>query len=117
MIYYLASGVSSSELDEFEQALRQHHDMDSFNNAWKYIKHHTSFQKHSNIGEASDTPPSSGSGAGISKIKGLAGNWAGSFAGHAQGWLSQAAESVKNFLPENKKLHIARITDAICELK
>ncbi|CAI5715159.1 unnamed protein product [Peronospora farinosa] len=39
------------------------------------------------------------------------------FKGLAQGFLAQAAASFKNFLPENKKLHVTRVTDAICEMK
>jgi hypothetical protein len=52
------------------------------------------------------TPPNSVGGPSMSKFKGI-----------AQGFLAQAAASMKNFLPENKKLHITRVTDVICEMK
>ncbi|CAK4079657.1 unnamed protein product [Aphanomyces euteiches] len=116
MIYYLTSGASSGEIAEFEAVMREQGGLTAFESAWKFIKQHTSLQKHASVGSSFlETPPSSSNTA--SKLKGLANNWAGSFAGQAQGWLSQAAEQFKNFLPENKKLQLTRIADAICDLK
>ncbi|OQR94306.1 SEC1 family transporter SLY1 [Thraustotheca clavata] len=113
MVYYLANG---SDIAEIESAFGNIAGSEAYERAWCHIKMHTSFQKQSaSVNAANATGEAA---AGSSKLKGyLAANWAGSFAGHAQGFLSQAAESFKNFLPENKKLQLARITDAICELK
>ncbi|KAF1334082.1 Sec1 family transporter sly1, partial [Globisporangium splendens] len=113
MIYYLTSGASGSEIAEFESAYQQFATAsgqeDVYVHAWKFIKKHTAFQKHASVGgflNAETTPPNSSAAAGVSKFKGL-----------AQGFLAQAAASVKNFLPENKKLHITRVADAICDLR
>lgn len=116
MIYYLTSGASGSEIAEFENAFQQYASAqaggDAFAHAWKFIKKHTAFQKHASVGgslNSESTPPASSAAAGgvnMSKFKGL-----------AQGFLAQAAASVKNFLPENKKLHITRVADAICDLR
>lgn len=116
MIYYLTSGASGSEIAEFESAYQQFAASsgreDAYAHAWKFIKKHTAFQKHASVGgslNAETTPPTSSAAAGgvnMSKFKGL-----------AQGFLAQAAASVKNFLPENKKLHITRVADAICDLR
>ncbi|GAB9467923.1 Sec1 family transporter sly1 [Globisporangium polare] len=116
MIYYLTSGASGSEIAEFENAFQQYASAreggDAFAHAWTFIKKHTAFQKHASVGgslNSESTPPASSAAAGgvnMSKFKGL-----------AQGFLAQAAASVKNFLPENKKLHITRVADAICDLR
>ncbi|DBA03371.1 TPA: hypothetical protein N0F65_004648 [Lagenidium giganteum] len=115
MIYYLATGASSAEMAEFESAFQQfaasRSQTEVLANAWKFVKKHTAFQQHASVGGAlrDNTPPSSSSGvSGVNMSK---------FKGFAQGFLAQAAASVKNFLPENKKLHVTRVTDAICELK
>lgn len=114
MIYYLTSGASGAEIAEFEAAYEQFAastsgGSDAFASAWKFIKKHTAFQKHASVGGAlaadAAAPPLQAT-VNISKFKGL-----------AQGFLAQAAASVKNFLPENKKLHITRVADAICELR
>ncbi|ETW07982.1 hypothetical protein, variant [Aphanomyces invadans] len=123
MIYYLTTGASSGEIADFEAILRQPMTDSTaalavFDNAWKFIKQHTSLQKHASVGSsflATDAPASNATAA--SKLKGLANNWAGTFAGQAQGWLTQAAEQFKNFLPENKKLQLTRVADAISELR
>ncbi|RHY30492.1 hypothetical protein DYB32_004277 [Aphanomyces invadans] len=117
MIYYLTTGASSGEIADFEAILRQPMTDSTaalavFDNAWKFIKQHTSLQKHASVGSsflATDAPASNATAA--SKLKGLANNWAGTFAGQAQGWLTQAAEQFKNFLPENKKLQLTRKYD------
>lgn len=118
MIYYLTSGASGSEIAEFENAFQQYASAqegggEAFAHAWTFIKKHTAFQKHASVGgslNAESTPPASSAaavaGVNMSKFKGL-----------AQGFLAQAAASVKNFLPENKKLHITRVADAICDLR
>ncbi|TYZ68314.1 hypothetical protein PybrP1_006755 [[Pythium] brassicae (nom. inval.)] len=113
MIYYLTSGASGAEIAEFEAAYQQFAGSsggDAFASAWKFIKQHTAFQKHASVGGAlaaeAAAPPLAGATANMSKFKGL-----------AQGFLAQAAASVKNFLPENKKLHVTRVADAICELR
>ncbi|OQR92252.1 SEC1 family transporter SLY1 [Achlya hypogyna] len=112
MIYYLTSGADMVEL---EAAFAQVAGADGYKSAWAHIKQHASFQKHASVGGALAGGDAAASG---SKLKGyLNANWAGSFAGHAQGFLAQAAESFKSFLPENKKLQLARITDAICDLR
>ncbi|TMW65873.1 hypothetical protein Poli38472_003638 [Pythium oligandrum] len=115
MIYYLTSGATTAEIAEFEHAFQQFASTspagDQYARAWNFIKKHTAFQKHANVGGAlqteGQTPPGTTAGSvNINKFKGL-----------AQGFLAQAAASVKNFLPENKKLHITRVTDAICDLR
>ncbi|RHY74125.1 hypothetical protein DYB30_009135 [Aphanomyces astaci] len=122
MIYYLTTGASSREIAEFEAILRPPGSsttgpLAAFDSAWKFIKQHTSLQKHASVGSSfSDSAPNNNATA-ASKLKGLANNWAGSFAGQAQGWLTQAAEQFKNFLPENKKLQVTRVADAISELR
>lgn len=123
IIYFLASGVSSSEMTEMENAIP----IDTTvatpavgMQAWHYIRTNPSFQRHASLRDALMDSSSTKEGASISPanpsmgmLKGLAGN----LAGQAQGWIQQAAASVKNFLPENKKLHVTRVTDAICEHK
>ncbi|RHY44838.1 hypothetical protein DYB38_009915 [Aphanomyces astaci] len=122
MIYYLTTGASSREIAEFEAILRPPGSsttgpLAAFDSAWKFIKQHTSLQKHASVGSSfSDSAPNNNATA-AAKLKGLANNWAGSFAGQAQGWLTQAAEQFKNFLPENKKLQVTRVADAISELR
>lgn len=113
MIYYLSSGATAAEINEFESAYQQFADAtghpDTFTQAWKFIKKHTAFQKRASVGTAlqgDGAAQENGSGVNMSKFKGL-----------AQGFLAQAAASVKNFLPENKKLHVTRVTDAICEMR
>ncbi|KAJ0406539.1 hypothetical protein ATCC90586_003518 [Pythium insidiosum] len=129
MIFYLTSGASSAEMADLEQAYQQFVSgsstlnpavVERCNHAWSFLKRHAAFQRHNNVSNAlrgdgsGSTPPASGAGAAtsinsaanISKFKGL-----------AQGFLAQAAASVRNFLPENKKLHVTRVTDAICELR
>lgn len=121
IIYFLATGVSSSEMTEMENAIQsvaEAHGAPADLRAWHYIRTNPSFQRHASLGDAlmesktpTTSPPTSNPSMGM--LKGLAGN----LAGQAQGWIQQAAASVKNFLPENKKLHITRVTDAICEHK
>lgn len=115
MIYYLTSGASGAEIAEFESAYQQFAaatgQSESFAQAWKFIKKHTAFQKHASVGgslqdSSQQDSALNGGGVNMSKFKGL-----------AQGFLAQAAASVKNFLPENKKLHITRVADAICEMR
>lgn len=133
MIYYLTSGATGTEIAEFEAAYQQvaaaiapgadqaqqgatvsTTSADAYANAWKFIKKHTAFQQHASVGGAlhADAPlPAHGAAGGASS-----GNMS-KFKGLAQGFLAQAAASVKNFLPENKKLHVTRVTDAICDLR
>nr|CCA17714.1 SEC1 family transporter SLY1 putative [Albugo laibachii Nc14]CCA18360.1 SEC1 family transporter SLY1 putative [Albugo laibachii Nc14] len=115
MIYFLTSGASTTEIADFEALYKHLEEANtqesglSFMTAWTYIKKHTAFQKHASVGGAlteANSHPVQSSAASMSKFKGL-----------AQGFLAQAAASVKNFLPENKKLHVTRVTDAICELR
>lgn len=116
MIYYLTSGATGAEIAEFESAYQQfastqEQQGDAFAHAWTFIKKHTAFQKHASVGgslHSESTPPVSSAAASVNMSK---------FKGLAQGFLAQAAASVKNFLPENKKLHITRVADAICELR
>ncbi|KAF0686417.1 Aste57867_21788 [Aphanomyces stellatus] len=118
LIYYLTSGASGGEISELEATLAQDGALGTFESAWKYIKQHSSLQKHAAVGSSfADSATATAGTNTASKLKGLANNWAGSFAGQAQGWLSQAAEQFKNFLPENKKLQLTRVTDAICDIK
>ena len=128
IIYYLTSGVSSSdpELRALETSIQEQEqelgtpEVQSGLRAWYYVRHHPSFQRR-NATDVSESfnvsspkhSASTGKHPSMAMFKGLAGN----LAGQAQGWLQQAAASVQQFLPENKKLHITRVTDAICELR
>jgi hypothetical protein len=127
MIYYLtrenAAAISSTEMAELEKAIAISVDT-KWAPAWRYMKEHTSFKKQSHALSSSNTSggsstSGSSTSSSTSQSKSLVNNlnWVGSIAGHAQGWVSQAAESFKNFLPENKKLWLTRVTDAICELR
>lgn len=112
MIYYLSSGATTAEINEFETAYKQFAEStgqpEAFTQAWKFIKKHTAFQKRASVGGALQSESAAPDTAGVNMSK---------FKGFAQGFLAQAAASVKNFLPENKKLHVTRVTDAICEMR
>lgn len=124
VIYYLTSGVSSAELQDMETSIHEQQQESNIGTkdvlqAWYYIRNHPTFQHHASVGESIVSSPkhstssSNSTNPSMAMFKGLAGN----LAGQAQGWLQQAAASVQQFLPENKKLHITRVTDAICELR
>uniref|UniRef100_M4BGH3 Uncharacterized protein n=1 Tax=Hyaloperonospora arabidopsidis (strain Emoy2) TaxID=559515 RepID=M4BGH3_HYAAE len=112
MIYFLSSGVSGAEMADFENAYQQcaaaSEQPEMYMQAWKFFRKHSAFQRCTSdrTGLPSESGTGPDGGVNMSKFKGL-----------AQGFLAQAAASFKNFLPENKMLHVARVTDAICEMK
>ncbi|GMF36460.1 unnamed protein product [Phytophthora fragariaefolia] len=112
MIYFLSSGASGAEMAEFENAYQQcataSEQPEAYIQAWKFLRKHSAFQRRASVaaGLQSETGAGPDGGVNMSKFKGL-----------AQGFLAQAAASFKNFLPENKKLHVTRVTDALCEMK
>ncbi|GMF13853.1 unnamed protein product [Phytophthora lilii] len=110
MIYFLSSGASGAEMAEFENAYQQcaaaAEQPEAYAQAWKFLRKHSAFQRRASVGASLQSEAGAGPDGGVSKFKGL-----------AQGFLAQAAASFKNFLPENKKLHVTRVTDAICEMK
>ncbi|TDH73646.1 hypothetical protein CCR75_004255 [Bremia lactucae] len=112
MIYFLSSGASEAEIAEFETAYQQCaatlEQPEAHMQAWKFLRKHSAFQRRTSVGATLQTESGAApdSGVNMNKFKGL-----------AQGFLAQAAASFKNFLPENKKLHVTRVTDAICEMK
>ncbi|CAH0484950.1 unnamed protein product [Peronospora farinosa] len=113
MIYFLSSGASGAEMADFENAYQQcaaaSEQPEAYMQAWKFLRKHSAFQRRASVGGSLQSEGGAGPDGGannMSKFKGL-----------AQGFLAQAAASFKNFLPENKKLHVTRVTDAICEMK
>ncbi|RLN59013.1 hypothetical protein BBJ28_00006811, partial [Nothophytophthora sp. Chile5] len=112
MVYFLSSGASGAEMTDLESAYQRcvvsSEKPDVYEQAWKFLRKHSAFQRRASVGGTlqSESGMGSDSGVNMSKFKGL-----------AQGFLAQAAASVKNFLPENKKLHVTRVADAICEMK
>ncbi|KAG1692671.1 hypothetical protein DVH05_025149 [Phytophthora capsici] len=110
MIYFLSSGASGPEMAEFENAYQQcataSEQPEAYMKAWKFLRKHSAFQRRASVGASLQAENGAGPDGGVSKFKGL-----------AQGFLAQAAASFRNFLPENKKLHVTRVTDAICEMK
>ncbi|ETP34740.1 hypothetical protein F442_16967 [Phytophthora nicotianae P10297] len=112
MIYFLSSGASGAEMAEFENAYQQcaaeAEQPEAYMQAWKFLRKHSAFQRRASVGASMQSENSAGPDGGVNMSK---------FKGLAQGFLAQAAASFKNFLPENKKLHVTRVTDAICEMK
>lgn len=122
LVYYLTTSASSVDMQTMRDALSSVAEAKGTSvdfSALEYLCNHPSFQNHASVGgsisasmENAAKSPSSAA-ASMSMFKGIAGN----LAGQAQGWIQQAAASVKHFLPENKKLHVTRVTDAICEVR
>ncbi|KAF1794398.1 Sec1-like, domain 2 [Phytophthora cactorum] len=112
MIYFLSSGASGAEMAEFENAYQQcaatSEQPEAYMQAWKFLRKHSAFQRRASVGVSMQSESNAGPDGGVNMSK---------FKGLAQGFLAQAAASFKNFLPENKKLHVTRVTDAICEMK
>ncbi|KAI9920998.1 hypothetical protein PsorP6_000904 [Peronosclerospora sorghi] len=112
MIYFILSGANGAEIAELESAYQQCaaalEQPEAYMQAWKFLRKHSAFQRRANVGAGLQAENGSRPEGGVNMSK---------FKGFAQGFLAQAAASLKNFLPENKKLYITRVTDAICEVK
>jgi hypothetical protein len=112
MIYFLSSGASGAEMADFENAYQQcaaaSAQPEAYLQAWKFLRKHSAFQRRASVGTVLQAESGVGPDGGVNMSK---------FKGLAQGFLAQAAASFKNFLPENKKLHVTRVADAICEMK
>ncbi|CEG47256.1 sec1 family transporter sly1 [Plasmopara halstedii] len=112
IIYFLSSGVSGTELAEFENAYKQcaaaSEQPEAYMQAWKFLRKHSAFQRRASVGASLQSESGTGPDGGVNMSR---------FKGLAQGFLAQATASFKNFMPENKKLHVTRVTDALSEMK
>ncbi|CAH0480418.1 unnamed protein product [Peronospora belbahrii] len=113
MIYFLSSGASGAEMADFENAYQQcaaaSEQPETYMEAWNFLRKHSAFQRRASVGASLQSEGGARPDGGVNNMS--------KFKGLAQGFLAQAAASFKNFLPESKKLHVTRVTDAVCEMK